>query len=215
VPERYPTHDMRALCMALAYVASYCANTMSRQSYTGPSISGRPQRFNAPPPPPQPCDGDSRHMYNSTRLTKFIITLLALVCAGLMNSCAYARSHQVHRDKSWDPQPRDKPPWHLVILDPPALLFLIASMLFTALCYAYHASNRGDVFQRPILILGTVSGLLVALSLDTGILLGICGLEPWFLLLSLVLSDFFHLVFVRQQRCEEWVSHQELGDEKA
>lgn len=143
--------------------------------------------------------------------------LSALVCASLMSSFAYAHGRQVHRDRWLDHQPGTKPPGHLQVLlaDPSTLLFFIASMSFTALAYAYHYSNGSDTYQNTILIAGIALELLVALAMDIGILLGLFGLEPWFILLSLVLSDFFHLICVRGQRYEECVSDRGLGDEKA
>lgn len=150
---------------------------------------------------------------------KAILLLLAIVCAGLMSSFAYAHSREIHRDK-WAKlssiAPISAKTFELPMpANPPALLFLIASMSFTASAYTYHSVNRSDSFQNPILILGTVLGLLMALSIDLGILLGIFGLEHWFLLLSLVISDIFHSVCVRKQRCEGCVSTQGFGDEKA
>jgi hypothetical protein len=153
------------------------------------------------------------------RPIKVVTFLLAIVCAGLMSCFANAHAHQVHRDK-WEKLasivPTSAKDFTLPLLaDPPALLFLVASMSFTASTHAYYTTNRGYIFQNTILLSGAVLGLLMALSLDLGILLGIFGLEPWFLLLSLVVSDIFHFVCVRRQRCEGCVSNQEFGDEKA
>ena len=136
-----------------------------------------------------------------------------------MSKFAYAHSHEVHRDK-WEKLTSifpitAKPFVHSILADPPALLFLIASMSFTASAFAYYSINRSDVFQNTILLSGTVLGLVVALSMDLGILLGIFGLEQWFLLLSLMISEVFHFVCVRKQQCEGCVSNQEFGDEKA
>jgi hypothetical protein len=199
---------------------------MSSHQYTWTRNSPGSER------PPQPSDGDTSHMYNrmctihacqhrrrSRRLIKVIASLLAIVCASLMSKFAYAHSHQVYRDngeKLTSIFPITAKPFALPSLaDPPALLFLIASMSFTASAYAYYSSNRGDIFQNTILLSGTVLGLLLALSMGLGILLGIFGLEQWFLLLSLVISDIFHFICVRRQRCEGCVSNQEFGDEKA
>lgn len=159
--------------------------------------AARPQRP-GPRRPPQPRDGDTRHTYNHCtsaanvcqrrqrwrRPMKAILLLLAIVCAGLMSSFAYAHSREIHRDK-WAKlssiAPISAKTFELPMpANPPALLFLIASMSFTASAYTYHSVNRSDSFQNPILILGTVLGLLMALSIDLGILLGIFGLEHWF-----------------------------------
>lgn len=136
-----------------------------------------------------------------------------------MSGFAHAHSHQLHREK-WERlisilPTSAKPFTNPILADPPALLFLIASMSFTVLVYAYYSINRNDTSQNTILLSGTVLGLLMALSMDLGILLGIFGLEQWFLLLSLILSDSFHLIFVRRQRCEGCVSNQGFDDEKA
>jgi hypothetical protein len=195
------------VCIRLLSPSSF-ADTMSPIPNTRVLNAGRPQAH----------DGDMRHMYNSTRLTKVITTLLASVCASFMSLFAFAHGHQMHRDNfDFEVLSPAQPPWHLVTTEPPAVFFFIASMSFTTLSYANYSSNRSDVYQNTILISGTVSGLLVALSLDTGVLSGIFGLEPWFLLLSLVLSDFFHFVCVRKQRCtcDECVRNEEFGDEKA
>ena len=136
-----------------------------------------------------------------------------------MSCFANAHAHQVHREK-WAKLTSIFPisakgSTHPTLAEPPALLFLVASISFTASTHAYYSTNRGDIFQNTTLLSGTVLGLLMALSMDLGILLGIFGLEPWFLLLCLILSDVFHFVCVRRQRCEACVSNQEFGDEKA
>lgn len=141
--------------------------------------------------------------------------LLALACASLMSRFAYAHRNQTHRDKLDAARPSVNPQADSALTDPSTLLFFIASMSFTGLAYAYHSSNRSDAYQNSILIAGIVLGLLVALAMDTGILLGLFGLEPWFVLLSLVLSDFFHLICIPRQRCEECVNDQDFCDEKA
>ena len=148
-----------------------------------------------------------------------VTILLAIVCAVVMSNFAYANGLQAHRDK-WEKLTMiapisAEPLAHSTLADPPALLFLIASMSFTALAYVYYSGNQNDTFQKTILISGTVLGLLMSLSTDLGILLGIFGLEPWLLLLSLVISDVVHSISVRRQRCEGCVSIQGFGDEKA
>jgi hypothetical protein len=196
------------------------------------SHAARPLRPRCKIHPPRPHDCDTRQMYDRMctihacqqrqrwrRPIKVATLLLAIVCAGLMSCFANAHAHQVHRDK-WAKLTRIvplsakgfTPP---ALADPPALLFLVASMSFTASTHAYYITNRDDVFQNAILLSGTMLGLLMALSLDLGILLGIFGLEQWFLLLSLVVSDVFHFVCVRRQRCEGCVSNQDFGDENA
>jgi len=160
------------------------------------------------------------HAYSRwRRFAKTIIAPLASVCAILMSGFAYAHGRPVNRDK-WEGLTSvfvnsAKPLAPGILADPPAFLFFIASMLFTSLAYTYHSINRGDAFQNTILAWGIVLGLLTAWSMDLGVLLGVFGLEQWFLLLSLVLSDIFHLIFVRSQRCEECETDWDCGAEKA
>lgn len=84
-------------------------------------------------------------------------------------------------------------------------------MAFTALAYAYHSLNQQDERQNAFLAVAAMAGLLAALSLDVGILLGIFGVEAWCILLGLVASDLFHWALNRRSRYpdSEW-----LGDEK-
>lgn len=86
-------------------------------------------------------------------------------------------------------------------------------MAFAALAYFYYHSNDNDEHQKPILVSGAMAGLLVALSLNFGVFLGIFALEPWFILLSLVISDCFHFIFVHRPRHED-CKKEVLDDEK-
>jgi hypothetical protein len=153
------------------------------------------------------------------RAIKTAILLLACLCASLTCSYAYAHAKNTHRD-NWNALARittdrmesldDR-----ILASPTALQFFLANMSLTALAYAYHSSNCGDGFQNAILVSSVVSGLLLALSLDLGIILGVFGLGPWILLLGLVISDFFHLTCVRRRRYVELESEPEYGIEKA
>jgi hypothetical protein len=84
-------------------------------------------------------------------------------------------------------------------------------MAFTALAYTYHSLSPQDERQNAFLVVTAMAGLLTALCLDVGVLLGIFGVESWFLLLGLVASDLF---FWALNRCSRHPDSEWLGDEK-
>lgn len=150
---------------------------------------------------------------------KVAILLLALVCASLMGSFAYAHANSDHRTR-WDKVTniatgRSTYLEGRLFADPPALVFFVASMSLPVGAYVYHASNDGDSFQNAFLTTGALAGLLVALAMDIGLVLGIFGLEPWFLILSLTVSDVFHFICIRRPRYEQRGLERNFGDEKA
>lgn len=88
-------------------------------------------------------------------------------------------------------------------------------MAFVALAYAYHRANQDDAYQNGVIISATVAGLVLALSLDLGILIGAFGVATWFLLLGLIFSDCFHAVCMRKPWQSRWEERGSLGGEKA
>lgn len=147
--------------------------------------------------------GVCRHQRNHTlkqRLCKACVLLLAPLCAKLTGLFAYAHARHDHR-ANWAELTKSTSTWvvnNQRLPDPTPIVFFIACMAFAALAYLYHRSNDSDVYQKPVLVSGAMAGLLVALSSDVGVLLGVFALEPWFLLLGLVVSDCFHSVFVQR-----------------
>ena len=151
-----------------------------------------------------------RHQRNQTlksRLLKACLLLLATMCAGVMGRFAHAQARPsgLRFDRLENLEHK--------LPEPVASVFFVACMAFAALAYYYYHSNDNDEHQKPILVLGAMAGLLAALSLDFGVFLGIFALEPWFLLLGLVVSDCFHSIFFQKPRyaeCEKEV----FDDEK-
>jgi putative copper export protein len=134
------------------------------------------------------------------RLCKTCLLLLAATCAGAMSLFGYEQAEAFHRT-TWEESTKDRSftiDLHHSFPEPTASIFFVACMAFAALAYFYYHSNDNDEHQKPILVSGAMAGLLAALSLNFGVFLGIFALEPWFLLLSLVVSDCFHFVFFRR-----------------
>lgn len=82
--------------------------------------------------------------------------------------------------------------------NPTDLHFFLSFMSLVALAYAYYILNKGDKHQNVVLVLAGAGGLVVAMSLDVGILIGIFGVETWFMTLGLVVSDALHTGYMRK-----------------
>lgn len=104
---------------------------------------------------------------------------------------------------------------HQLLAQPNDLMFFAACMAFTALAYAYYRLNENDNHQKDILVSSTMTGLVVALGLDLGLLIGIFGAESWFIVLGLVVSDVFHGVCLRRSQVSKWYEQAREDEEKA
>jgi hypothetical protein len=144
------------------------------------------------------------------KVRKACLPLLAALCAGIMGIFANAQAPGEHilsaegesTDRTFPPTLRPMV-WNThndpqKLPEPTDSFFFIACMAFAGLTSLYYRSNERDEYQKPILVSGAMVGLLAALSLDLGILLGIFALEPWVVLLSLVVSDCFHRAVLRR-----------------
>lgn len=88
-------------------------------------------------------------------------------------------------------------------------------MTFLALTYAYHESNGEDKHQDAFLASAAIVGLVLALSLDVGILIGVFAIVTWLTALGLVVSDLFHALYMRRPSRSKWYRQEFIGDDKA